>query len=150
MGPLAGLRVVEMAAIGPVPFCGLLLSDLGADVVRIDRPSRPAPDEPMSFTDVLGRGRRSLIADLKTPAGVTTALELIARADVVLKGLRPGTMERLGLGPEVCTARNPRLVYAIQVAVCESGPAPSVCRCGTPLLAALWTPASRWATYFGL
>ncbi|GAA4025139.1 CaiB/BaiF CoA-transferase family protein [Streptomyces plumbiresistens] len=121
-GPLAGVRVLEMAAMGPVPFCGLVLSDLGADVVRVDRPSRPAPDDPMSFTEVLGRGRRSIVADLKTPEGVATALDLADRANVLLEGLLPGTMERLGLGPRVCLARNPGLVYARMTGYGQDGP----------------------------
>jgi alpha-methylacyl-CoA racemase len=121
-GPLTGLRVVEMAGIGPVPFCGLLLSDLGADVVRIDRPAHASPDDPMTFTQVMGRGRRSVTADLKTAAGRETAMRLIARADALLEGFRPGVMERLGLGPAECTRANPRLVYARMTGFGQEGP----------------------------
>lgn len=121
-GPLAGLKVIEMAAMGPVPFCGMLLSDLGADVVRIDRPTRPGADDPLAFTRVLGRGRRSVTADLKTADGVAAALELMSRADVLLEGLRPGVMERLGLGPEQCMGRNPRLVYGRMTGFGQDGP----------------------------
>lgn len=121
-GPLDGLRVVEMAAMGPVPFCGLVLSDLGADVVRIDRPTGPAAQGPMTFTTVLGRGRRSVTADLTTEEGRARALSLIDHADVLLEGLRPGRMERLGLGPDTCTARNPKLVYGRMTGFGQDGP----------------------------
>jgi alpha-methylacyl-CoA racemase len=106
-GPLTGLRIVEFAGIGPGPFCGMLLADLGADVVRIDRIGARggAP------TDVTARGRRSVALDLKDPAAVETALKLIDRADAVFEGFRPGVMERLGLGPDVALKRNPKLVY---------------------------------------
>ncbi|MFF2060103.1 CaiB/BaiF CoA transferase family protein [Rhodococcus qingshengii] len=121
-GPLDGLRVVEMAAMGPVPFCGLVLSDLGADVIRIDRPTDPATEDPMSFTTVLGRGRRSVTANLATEEGRAHALSLIDHADILLEGLRPGKMERLGLGPDTCTARNPRLVYGRMTGFGQDGP----------------------------
>jgi alpha-methylacyl-CoA racemase len=106
-GPLTGLKIVEFAGIGPGPFCGMLLSDLGADVVRIDRVGARggAP------TDVTARGRRSVALDLKDPAAVETALKLMDRADAVFEGFRPGVMERLGLGPDVALKRNPKLVY---------------------------------------
>ena len=114
MGPLSGLRVIEMAGLGPAPFAGMMLSDLGADVTRIDR--KPAGGAKDSFEDVkaanfVDRGRRSLALDLKRPEGVAVALELIAGSDAVIEGFRPGVMERLGLGPEVCLARNPKLVF---------------------------------------
>ena len=113
MGPLAGLKVVEMAGIGPAPFVGMLLSDLGADVIRIDRKAASQRD---TFAEVkqanfVDRGRRSIALDLKHPAGVAAALELIAGADAVIEGFRPGVMERLGLGPEVCLKANPKLVF---------------------------------------
>ncbi|ONH60483.1 carnitine dehydratase [Frankia sp. CcI49] len=111
-----------MGGIGPVPFCGLLLSDLGADVVRIDRPARPAPDGSVDLTEVISRGRRSVFADLKTPGGRATALKLICRADALMEGYRPGVMEKLGLGPEVCTESNPRLVYARMTGFGQTGP----------------------------
>lgn len=106
-GPLSGLKVVEFAGIGPGPFCGMLLSDLGADVVRIDRKGagRSSP------ADITSRGRRSVALDLKQPAAVETCLKLMEKADAIIEGFRPGVMERLGLGPDVVLARNPKLVY---------------------------------------
>lgn len=106
-GPLAGVRIVEFAGIGPGPFCGMLLADQGADVVRIDRKG-PGRD---SKHDVPGRGRRSVALDLKEPDDIEIALKLIGKADGLIEGFRPGVMERLGLGPDVCLARNPALVY---------------------------------------
>ena len=116
-GPLAGLRVLEFAAIGPVPFCGMLLSDMGADVLRIDRPGAQY-DRYMVET----RGRRSLVLDLKLAPDRETALRLAAKADVLLEGLRPGVMERLGVGPDVALARNPRLVYGRMTGWGQTGP----------------------------
>jgi len=108
-GPLRGVRVVELAGIGPGPHAAMILADLGADVIRVDRPGgQPLTGGP---TDLLNRGRPSVALDLKHPDGVATVLDLVATADVLLEGLRPGTTERLGLGPESCLARNPRLVY---------------------------------------
>src|ERR1700722_17801094 len=106
-GPLSDLKVLEFAGIGPGPFCGMLLSDLGADVVRIDRkgPGRG------SKTDVTARGRRSVAMDLKSPDAVEACLKLMETADAVFEGFRPGVMERLGLGPDVALARNPKLVF---------------------------------------
>ncbi len=106
-GPLKGVKIVEFAGIGPGPFCGMLLSDLGADVIRIDRPGA----RPGMVTDVTGRGRRSIALNLKDEADVETALKLIAKADGLIEGFRPGVMERNGLGPDVALARNPKLVY---------------------------------------
>jgi alpha-methylacyl-CoA racemase len=115
MGPLAGISVVEFAGIGPTPFVALLLSDLGADVITIDRvPSADGgtPDDLVRMTTGgLGRGRRSVAVDLKSPGGIETVLELLKNADGLIEGYRPGVMERLGLGPEVCLAQNPRLVF---------------------------------------
>ena len=116
-GPLAGLKVLEFAGIGPVPFCGMLLSDLGADVLRIDRPGA-AYDRFMVET----RGRRSLVLDLKQPADRETALRLSAKADVLLEGFRPGVMERLGIGPDIALARNARLVYGRMTGWGQHGP----------------------------
>ena len=108
MGPLKGYRVVEMAGLGPVPFCAMLLSDMGADVVRIDR---EGGSNPLGLkVDVLNRGRRSVALNLKSSQGVATCLDLVAKADALIEGYRPGVMERLGLGPQECQARNPRLV----------------------------------------
>ena len=111
-GPLAGLRVVELAGIGPAPHAAMVLADLGADVVRIARPAgRSLQLGASGSTDAVLRGRRSVAADLKTEAGKMLVLDLAAHADVLLEGFRPGTAERLGVGPEECLTRNPRLVY---------------------------------------
>ncbi len=109
MGPLQGLKVIELAGIGPAPFCAMMLADMGADVIRVDRESA-APGAPPPV-DCLLRNRRSIALNLKSPAGVATLLELIDGADALIEGFRPGVTERLGLGPDVCLARNPRLVY---------------------------------------
>ncbi len=118
-GPLKDIRVIEMAAIGPVPFCGMMLSDMGAQVIRIDRLDREGGG---GAADVLGRGRRSLAMDLKKPEAAAAALRLAERADALLEGFRPGVMERLGLGPEECLARNPRLVYGRMTGWGQAGP----------------------------
>jgi alpha-methylacyl-CoA racemase len=111
------MRVLEFAGLGPAPFCGMLLSDLGADVLRIDRPGAVYD----RFT-VEARGRRSLVLDLKNPAGRETALRLAEKADALIEGFRPGVMERLGLGPDVALARNPRLVYGRMTGWGQTGP----------------------------
>ncbi len=124
-GPLAGLRVVEMAGIGPTPFCGMLLADLGADIVRIDRenPSSPVAGAVRgSEFDFLRRGRRSVTLDLKKAADVDACLDLFAGADAVIEGYRPGVMERLGLGPDVALGRNPALVYGRMTGWGQTGP----------------------------
>ena len=110
---------MEFAGIGPGPFCGMLLSDLGADVVRIDRPGDGKPGNP---ADVNGRGRRSIGLDLKQDGDIATALELVARADALIEGFRPGVMERLGLGPDIALQRNPRLVYGRMTGWGQHGP----------------------------
>ena len=120
MGPLNGYRIVEMAGLGPAPFCAMLLSDMGADVVRIDREGGSNPLD--LKIDVLNRGRRSVALNLKTPEGIATAFALIARADAVIEGYRPGVMERLGLGPEECLAKNPCLVYGRMTGWGQAGP----------------------------
>ncbi|MDM0103441.1 CaiB/BaiF CoA-transferase family protein [Variovorax sp. J22R24] len=125
MGVLSGIRVVEFEAIGPGPFGTMLLADMGADVIRIDRPvahSDLGPKTSGPRIDITGRGRRSVTLDLKQPDAVAAALELIERADVVIEGFRPGTMERLGLGPEVALARNPKLVYGRMTGWGQTGP----------------------------
>lgn len=111
-GPLSGLKVIEMAGIGPGPFANMLLSDMGADVIRVDRPGGGNLGATDSPADVLQRGRRSIAINLKSEQGVETVLKLLEIADVVTEGYRPGVMEKLGLGPEVCHARNPGLIYA--------------------------------------
>ncbi|WP_321818719.1 MULTISPECIES: CaiB/BaiF CoA-transferase family protein [unclassified Paraburkholderia] len=116
-GPLSGLKVVEFGAIGPVPFCATMLADMGADVVQIARPdARLDPD------DVMMRGRRAFALDLKQPEGRDAALDLVERADILLEGNRPGVMEQLGLGPDACLARNPRLVYGRMTGWGQTGP----------------------------
>ncbi len=111
MGPLTGLRVVEMAGLGPVPHAAMQLADLGAEVVHVARPGPSAIAELAGAVDNVLRSRTSVVVDLKAPDGVAAVLELADRADVLIEGFRPGVMERLGLGPDVCHARNPRLVY---------------------------------------
>jgi alpha-methylacyl-CoA racemase len=108
-GPLQGLKVIELAGLGPGPFCGMLLSDMGADVLRIDRPGSRAQSDPR--IDIDGRGRRSIELDLKRPESIALCLELCEVADVIFEGYRPGVAERLGLGPETVLERNPRIVY---------------------------------------
>ncbi|WP_371541617.1 CoA transferase [Streptomyces sp. NBC_00554] len=117
-GPLAGTRVLELAGMGPGPHAAMLLADLGADVVRVQRPG--TPEDPPG--DQLLRGRRYIEADLKSPAGRETVLGLAARADVLIEGFRPGVTERLGLGPADCSARNPGLVYARMTGWGQNGP----------------------------
>ncbi|HEX3673370.1 MAG TPA: CaiB/BaiF CoA-transferase family protein [Rhizomicrobium sp.] len=107
MGPLQGIRIVEFAGIGPGPFAAMLFSDMGAEVVRIDRKG----GRPAHKTEIYLRGRRTVALDLKKPEAVGAALRLIDQADALIEGFRPGVMERLGIGPDVCLARNPRLVY---------------------------------------
>jgi len=123
MGPLAGIRVLELEAIGPGPFTGMLLADMGADVLVIDRAvGADLGLKRERWNDVMMRGRRSVTLDLKSPQGVEAALELLARADALIEGFRPGVMERLGLGPEVALARNPRLVYGRMTGWGQDGP----------------------------
>lgn len=117
-GPLSGFRVVELAGIGPGPFCGMMLSDMGADVIRVDRMGTPA----RRSNDVLARNRRSIAIDLKQPQGVETVLRLAGKADALFEGFRPGVTERLGLGPEACMARNPKLVYGRMTGWGQDGP----------------------------
>ena len=110
MGPLRGIKIVEIVGIGPAPHCCMILSDMGAEIIRIDRPS----GNKVGGTDeaaILNRGRKSIALDLKTPEGVNTARRLIRQADGLVEGFRPGVMERIGLGPEVCLEDNKKLVY---------------------------------------
>jgi alpha-methylacyl-CoA racemase len=123
MGPLAGVRILEIAGIGPGPFAAMVLADMGAEVLRIDRAQNvsPKPGEAPPG-DLLNRGRRSVGVDLKNPDGVAAVLRLVEEADALLEGFRPGVMERLGLGPDVCLERNPRLVYGRMTGWGQSGP----------------------------
>ncbi len=120
VGPLAGMRIVEIAGIGPGPFCAMMLADMGAEVLRVERLARVAPGD--ASGDLLSRGRRCIAVDLKRAEGVTSVLRLVEKADGLLEGFRPGVMERLGLGPDVCLARNPRLVYGRMTGFGQSGP----------------------------
>lgn len=117
-GPLSGVKIVEFANIGPVPFCGMLLSDMGAEIIRVDRKG----DQGGSKFLVMSRNRRSVALDLKNPDGVEACLKLIASADVLIEGYRPGVLERLGLGPDICLQRNPKLVYGRMTGWGQYGP----------------------------
>ena len=119
MGPLTGIKVVEMAGIGPGPFCAMMLSDMGAEVIRVDRLAHKGIGH---RANVLNRGRRSIAVDLKNPDGVAAVQQLIDGADVVIEGFRPGVMERLGLGPDTCLARNPRIIFGRMTGWGQSGP----------------------------
>ena len=122
-GPLAGLRIVEFAGIGPGPFCGMMLADHGAEVIRVDRASGGrGGSQPISPKDVLARGRKSVAIDLKSAEGVALARRLAASADGIIEGFRPGVMERLGLGPDELLADNPKLVYGRMTGWGQTGP----------------------------
>ncbi len=127
MGPLAGIKIIELAGIGPGPFAAMLLADMGATVIRIDRTQKAdlGVDLPPRM-NVMNRGRRSVAVDLKSKAGIEVVLRLVSEADALLEGFRPGVTERLGLGPEVCLARNPRLVYGRMTGYGQDGPMSSV------------------------
>ena len=127
MGPLHGLKIIELAGIGPGPMCAMLLADLGATVLRIDRkePSALGVPRPPKF-DLLLRNRPALPLDLKQPAAVELVLKLVERSDVLMEGFRPGVTERLGLGPDVCLARNPKLVYGRLTGWGQTGPLANV------------------------
>ena len=118
MGPLQGIRVVEFAGIGPGPFAAMLLSDMGAEVIRIDRKGGRSPAK----SEITYRGRKAVALDMKKPEGVEAALKLIDKADALLEGFRPGVMERLGVGPEICLKRNPKLVYGRMTGWGQTGP----------------------------
>lgn len=123
MGPLQGVRIVEMSGIGPAPFCGMLLADMGADVLRIDRLA--ASDLGFAIEprfDLLNRGKRAAAVDLKSPDGIALVRRLVGKADLLIEGFRPGVMERLGLGPEVCLGVNPRLVFGRMTGFGQTGP----------------------------
>ena len=111
MGPLAGVKVVEFAGIGPGPMCCMLLADMGATVIRVDRAANVDRDIMEPRFNTLLRGRKNIALDLKNPQGTEAALKLCEQADILIEGFRPGVMERLGLGPDVVMARNPRIVY---------------------------------------
>lgn len=120
MGPLQGVKVIEMAGIGPAPFCAMLLSDMGADVLRVERPNY---DHVLaSDYEIINRGRRSVVIDLKSADGVEKMLKLVEKADCLIEGFRPGVMERLNLGPDICQHRNPKLVYGRLTGWGQEGP----------------------------
>ncbi|MBB1634924.1 CaiB/BaiF CoA-transferase family protein [Cupriavidus sp. UME77] len=119
-GPLTGVTVLELAGMGPGPFCAMMLADMGADVLRVQRPTAGAAKSPTN--PVVGRGMRSIELDLKTEAGRQAVQRLAAQSDVLIEGFRPGVMERLGLGPDVCLERNPRLVYGRMTGWGQNGP----------------------------
>ena len=118
MGPLAGVKIIELAGIGPGPFCGMMLSDMGAEVIRVDRYT----ENPQPSKDVLNRNRHSIAVDLKQPEGVETVLKLVESADGLFEGFRPGVTERLGLGPDTCMQRNKKLVYGRMTGWGQDGP----------------------------
>lgn len=120
-GPLTGVRVVELAGIGPGPFAAMLLADLGADVVRVDRPGGPALGIDPAY-DITNRNKRSVLVDLKGESGAGRVLDLVERADILIEGYRPGVAERLGVGPGACLARNPKLVYGRMTGWGQDGP----------------------------
>jgi alpha-methylacyl-CoA racemase len=122
-GPLSGYRIIEIAGIGPGPFAAMMLADMGAEVIRVERAQAvrgPAPDKP--YFDVMQRGRRNVAIDLKHADGVETLLTLVESADAIIEGFRPGVMERLGVGPDVCLARNPKLVFGRMTGWGQEGP----------------------------
>jgi len=120
VGPLEGVKILEVGGIGPGPFCGMMLSDMGADIVRIERKGGLALTDPKY--DLLTRNRRSVFVDLRKPEGVATALKMVEQVDALQEGFRPGVMEKLGLGPDVCLKRNPKLVYGRMTGFGQDGP----------------------------
>jgi len=121
-GPLQGLKIIEIAGIGPGPFAAMMLADMGADVLRVDRAAAVRGIATDPGLDILQRGRRNIALDLKHPDGVSALLDLVGEADALIEGFRPGVMERLGIGPEVCTERNPRLVFGRMTGWGQDGP----------------------------
>ena len=121
-GPLQGLKIIEIAGIGPGPFAAMMLADMGADVLRVDRAAAVRGIATDPGLDILQRGRRNIALDLKHPDGVSALLDLVGEADALIEGFRPGVMERLGIGPEVCVERNPRLVFGRMTGWGQDGP----------------------------
>jgi alpha-methylacyl-CoA racemase len=121
-GPLSGLKVIEIAGIGPGPFAAMMLADMGAEVVRVDRAGAVGGDFSKQNLEILNRGRRSIGVDLKSPDGVETVMALVEQADALIEGFRPGVAERLGIGPDDCLARNPKLVYGRMTGWGQDGP----------------------------
>ena len=121
-GPLAGLTVIEFAGIGPTPYATMILAELGADVIRVERPGADRSFATKPATDLLNRGKRSIVLDLKLPDQLETALDLVATADILVEGYRPGVAERIGIGPDACLDRNPRLIYGRMTGWGQDGP----------------------------
>ncbi|MDD2744696.1 MAG: CaiB/BaiF CoA-transferase family protein [Rhodocyclaceae bacterium] len=123
-GPLAGIRVIELAGIGPAPFACMLLADMGAEVILIERPQKPGSNDPLALgkNNILNRGKRSICIDLKNPGAAELVLKLLEHSDVLVEGLRPGVMESLGLGPDVCLARQPKLIFGRMTGWGQNGP----------------------------
>ncbi|HIF09130.1 MAG TPA: CoA transferase [Sneathiellales bacterium] len=123
MGPLEGIKIIEIAGIGPGPFAAMLLADMGAEVIRVDRPKKNGPGIAIpDRASVLNRGRRSIAVDLKSPEGIEVILKLVEQTDGFLEGFRPGVTERLGIGPDVCLKRNPKLIYGRMTGWGQDGP----------------------------
>src|SRR6201987_3349951 len=146
MGVLSGYRVIELAGIGPAPMCAMLLSDMGADVIRIDRLADAGLGvQVQTKYSLLNRGRRAIALDLKRHEATDTVLKMVGKADALIEGFRPGVMERLGLGPDACLARNPRLVYGRMTGWGQDGPlaqaaGPDINYIARP--GALWSPGA--------
>jgi len=121
-GPLSGIKIIEIAGIGPGPFAAMMLSDLGAEIIRVERAQAVSGDFSKPNLDLMNRGRRSIGVDLKSPDGVETLLRLVEQADALIEGFRPGVTERLGIGPDACLARNPKLVYGRMTGWGQDGP----------------------------
>ena len=119
MGPLKGIKVIEMAGIGPGPFAGMLLADMGAEVISVERRT---DSNKRRLPDCSRRGKRSIALNLKSEEGIATLLQMVDKADVLFEGFRPGVMERLGIGPDVCLARNTKLVYGRMTGWGQTGP----------------------------
>ena len=122
MGVLEGVRIIEISGIGPGPFCGMLLADMGAEVIAVERAEGGTYAQRGRNAQIVNRGKRSIAIDLKSPGAAETVLKLLEGADGLIEGMRPGVMERLGLGPDVCLARNPRLVYGRMTGWGQTGP----------------------------
>ena len=120
MGPLEGIKILEVGGIGPGPFCGMMLSDMGADIVRVERKGGLSLTDPKFM--VYTRNRRSIFIDMRESDGVATVLKMVEQVDALQEGFRPGVMEKLGLGPEICLARNPKLVYGRMTGFGQEGP----------------------------
>ena len=121
-GPLSGIKVIEIAGIGPGPFAAMMLADMGAEVIRVDRAGSVGGDPSKPNLEILNRGRRSIGVDLKSPDGVETVLALVEQSDALIEGFRPGVTERLGIGPDACLARNPKIVYGRMTGWGQDGP----------------------------